>query len=213
MAWSDVSTLEQLVEIVGEPSQLVIDKVRDHLAEVDRVWLAASPFCMLATADALGNVDNSPKGDPAGSLVHIIDERTIAIAERPGNRRVDGYRNVLQNPHIGLTFLIPGRGDTLRINGRARLVGEADFFDQMIVKGHRPILAVIVEIEEVFFHCAKAFLRSNLWEPQTWQYGAGVPPRAEIAAQVEAGGRTREQLQEHYLPENYEKGLYGAANG
>lgn len=209
MAWTEVTTLDHLVEIVGEPSQLVIDKVRDHLVEVDRDWLAASPFCMLATADADGNLDNSPKGDPAGSLAHVIDDRTIAIAERPGNRRVDGYRNILANPHIGLNFLIPGRGDTLRINGRARLVSEADFFDQMIVKGHRPILAVVVDIDEVFFHCAKAFLRSGLWKPETWHPEAKVPARAVVAAKFEAGGRSLAELQEHYRPENYEKGLYG----
>ena len=100
--------------------------------------------------------------------------RTIAIAERPGNRRADGYQNVLANPHVGLLFLIPGRGDTLRINGRARLVADAPFFDEMIVKGHRPILALVVEIEEIFHHCAKAFLRSQLWQPETWE--DPVPP-------------------------------------
>ena len=104
-------------------------KSHHALTDVDRAWLAASPFCVLATADADGRCDVSPKGDPAGSLVHVVDELTIAIAERPGNRRADGYRNILANPHVGLDFVIPGRGDTLRVNGRARLVREAPFFD------------------------------------------------------------------------------------
>ena len=132
----------------------------------------------MATSSAAGECDASPKGDPAGSLVHVIDDRTIALAERPGNRRADGYRNILENPHVGLNFLIPGRGDTLRINGRARLVSDAPFFDEMVVKGHRPVLAVVVEIEDLFFHCAKAFLRSGLWKPETWDPEARVPRRA-----------------------------------
>ena len=123
---------------------------------------------VLATADEGGRCDASPKGDPAGWLVHVLDDTTVAIAERPGNRRVDGYRNVLLNPRFGLLFLIPGRGDTLRVNGRARLVREAPFLDDMVVKGHRPLLALVVDVEEVFFHCAKAFLRSGLWKPETW---------------------------------------------
>ena len=162
----------------------------------------------MATSDAEGRCDASPKGDPAGQLVHVIDERTIALAERPGNRRADGYKNILVNPHVGLNFLIPGRGDTLRINGRARLVSDAPFFDEMMVKGHRPLLAVVVEIEDPFLHCAKAFLRSQLWEPQTWEPEARVPRRAVIAREVEPNGMSVEQLDDYYRPENYAEGLY-----
>ncbi len=163
---------------------------------------------MIATTDVEGRCDASPKGDPAGRLVHVIDDRTIAIAERPGNRRVDGYRNVLQNPHVGLIFLIPGRGDTLRINGRARLVREAPFFDDMVVKGHRPVLALVVHIEEIFFHCAKAFLRSGLWKPETWDPEAAVPRRAVIAKEIEPDGRTVDELDDYYRLENYSRSLY-----
>jgi PPOX class probable FMN-dependent enzyme len=162
----------------------------------------------MATASADGRCDASPKGDPAGQLVHVIDDRTIAIAERPGNRRADGYRNILENPHVGLNFLIPGRGDTLRINGRARLVSDAPFFDEMVVKGHRPLLAVVVDIDELFFHCAKAFLRSGLWKPETWDPEARVPRRAVIAERYEPTGMTVEQLDDYYRPESYAKGLY-----
>jgi PPOX class probable FMN-dependent enzyme len=107
------------------------------------------------------------EGRPAG-FTKVLDDTTIAIPERPGNRRVDGYQNILSNPHIGLIYMLPGRSDTLRINGRARLVKDAPFLDDMIVKGHRPVLAVLVEIEEIFHHCAKAFLRSQLWNTETW---------------------------------------------
>jgi PPOX class probable FMN-dependent enzyme len=206
--WTEISTVDELVDLLGEPGARARDKGRAALLDVDRDWLAASPFCVLATASADGRCDASPKGDPAGQLVHVVDDTTIAIAERPGNRRADGYRNILDNPHVGLNFLIPGRGDTLRINGRARLVSDAPFFDEMVVKGHRPILAVVVEIEEVFFHCAKAFLRSGLWKPETWDPNGIVPRRAVIARDVEPSGMTLEELDEYYQPENYEKGMY-----
>ena len=120
--WTTIDSLEGLVGLLGTPHERAANKGRAALLDVDRDWLAASPFCVMATADADGNCDASPKGDPPGQLVHVIDDRTIAIAERPGNKRADGYKNILVNPHVGLNFLIPGRGDTLRINGRARLV-------------------------------------------------------------------------------------------
>ena len=172
------------------------------LHDLDRQWLAASPFCLIAHADADGTCDVSPKGDPPGQLAYVLDDTTIAIAERPGNRRADGYKNILANPHVGLLFMIPGRGDTLRINGRARLVADAPFFDQ-IVKGHRPILAVVVEIEEIFHHCAKAFLRSKLWRPDTWE--DPVPPRSVIARTLETPDKSLAELTEYYGPAYAEK--------
>jgi PPOX class probable FMN-dependent enzyme len=206
--WTRITTVDDLVGLLGEPNERARDKARPALLDVDRAWLAATPFCVLATSSATGECDASPKGDPAGRLVHVIDDRTIALAERPGNKRADGYKNILQNPHVGLNFFIPGRADTLRINGRARLVSEAPFFDEMLVKGHRPVLAVVVEIDQIFFHCGKAFLRSGLWKPETWDPEARVPRRAVIAKEVEPNGMTVEQLDEYYKPENYNRGLY-----
>jgi PPOX class probable FMN-dependent enzyme len=203
--WSEITDVEALVDLIGVPIPRVRDKVRSALHDLDRKWLAASPFCLVATADADGRCDVSPKGDPAGQLAYVVDDTTIAIAERPGNRRVDGYRNVLANPQVGLIFMIPGRGDTLRINGRARLVSGAPFFDDMIVKGHRPILALVVEIEEIFHHCAKAFLRSQLWEPETWR--DPLPPRPVIAHEIDAKDQTLQQLTTYY-GEQYAEQLY-----
>lgn len=205
-AGTEITSLDELVALVGEPTDAARGKVRSALHELDREWLAASPFCVLATSDERGRLDASPKGDPAGSLVHILDDTTIAIAERPGNRRVDGYRNVLGNPHVGLIFVIPGRGDTLRVNGRARLLSEAPFFDDLAVAGARPILALVVEIEEVFHHCSKAFLRSMLWRPETWAPDS-VPRRAQIAQQLERPHETLAALDTHYGP-TYADRLY-----
>ncbi|KRF35991.1 pyridoxamine 5'-phosphate oxidase family protein [Nocardioides sp. Soil805] len=205
----EITTVEQLEAIVGEPGERAATKERSALTDIDRAWLAATPFCVLATADDRGRCDASPKGDPPGQLVHVVDDRTIALAERPGNRRVDGYRNVLANPHVGLDFLIPGRGDTLRINGRARLFDDAPFFDDLAVHGRRPILAMVVEIETVFFHCAKAFSRSRLWDPESWNPTASVPRRAVIAQQLEpVAGQSLADLDDYYRSENYDKGLY-----
>lgn len=210
MTGTEITSVDELTELLGgEPLPHVKAKVRDSLHEFDRAWLAASPFCLVGTAGADGSCDVSPKGDPAGQLVHVLDDRTIALAERPGNRRADGYRNILENPHVGLTFLIPGRGDTLRINGRARLVRGADFFDAMVVKGHRPVVAVVVEIEEVFHHCAKAFLRSKLWDPVTWDPDGVVPRHAVLTSVMNPAGRTLEELDAYYGP-SYEEKIYGA---
>ena len=200
-----ITTINELVAVVGVPLPRVANKVRPTLHKLDRQWLAASPFCLVATADEHGACDVSPKGDPAGQLAYVIDDTTIALAERPGNRRADGYKNVLANPHVGLIFMIPGRGDTLRINGRAWLFSDAPFFDDMIVKGHRPILALVVEIEEIFHHCAKAFLRSQLWHPETWL--DPLPSRPVIAKMLDARGQTLEELTAHY-GDQYAKQLY-----
>lgn len=161
-------SVEDLVAVVGEASERSRHKVRDRLDDDDRRWLAASPLCLLATSDAGGRCDVSPKGDPAGSLVHVVDDHTLALAERPGNRRVDGYRNILENPHVGLVFVVPGRSDTLRVNGTARLVSDAPWFDDLRVQDRRPVLALVVGVEEVFGHCAKSLVRARVWHPETW---------------------------------------------
>lgn len=207
--WNQITSVAELEAIVGVPGERAAGKERPLLTDIDRAWLAASPFCVLATADATGRCDASPKGDPPGQLVHVVDDHTIALAERPGNRRVDGYRNVLANPYVGLDFFIPGRADTLRINGRAKLVGDAPFFEELAVKDRRPILALVIGIETIYFHCGKAFLRSKLWEPATWDPEAVVPRRAVIAQALEPQpGKSLEDLDDYYRPENYAKGLY-----
>ncbi|MER7503448.1 pyridoxamine 5'-phosphate oxidase family protein [Nonomuraea pusilla] len=206
MSWVEIGSATELRELLGEVMPRAATKERVRLHERDRQWLAASPFCLIATSDTDGNCDVSPKGDPAG-FVHVIDDTTIAIPDRPGNRRADGFLNILTNPHVGLIFFIPGRNETLRINGRARLVREAPFFDELVVKGHRPALALVVEIEQIFFHCAKAFLRSELWKPGSWNPDA-LPSHARLVKEIQAVEETVEQL-EAYYGETYAQKLYG----
>lgn len=200
-----VTSLDELRELYGAPKERAVTKERRRLLDVDREWLAASPFCLIATSDADGNVDVSPKGDPAG-FAHVLDDHTLAIPDRPGNNRVDGFTNILANPHVGLLFVIPGRSDSLRINGRARLVREAPFFDDMVVKGHRPKLAILVEVEQIFFHCAKAFLRSSLWKPETWDPTV-VESHARLIKRVQDTPETVEELEAYYGP-SYEANMY-----
>jgi PPOX class probable FMN-dependent enzyme len=204
----EVTTEDELREVIGLPNDAAVRKERTKLHLFDRQWLAESPFCLIATAHAAGACDVSPKGDPPGFTL-VLDDTTIAIPERAGNRRADGYRNILTNPHVGLVYLLPGRGDTLRINGRARLVIDDALLDRMVEQGHRPLLALVVDVEEVFFHCAKAFLRSRLWEPATWDPDV-VPSRARIAQQQERAGESLADL-ERYYGEAYTAGLYPLA--
>jgi PPOX class probable FMN-dependent enzyme len=208
MSFTEITSEEELrAALGGGPSGRAATKVRPRLHPVQIEWLKASPFCVLATSDAAGNCDASPKGDPAGHLIHVLDSRTIVIAERPGNKRADGYLNVLVNPHVGIISLIPGRNDTLRINGRARLVRDAPFFDDLAVRGQRPVLGMVVEIDEVFSHCPKAFMRSELWEPESWKPDA-LPSIATLCKAAQDTPETVEELEEYYAPESYAKRLY-----
>jgi PPOX class probable FMN-dependent enzyme len=200
-----VATHDELREILGEPMPRAADKDRPTLHALDRAWLAASPLCLIATAGADGTCDVSPKGDPPGFTL-VLDDTTIAIPERPGNRRADGFHNVLDNPHVGLIYLIPGRTDTLRINGRATIVRDAEYFDRMVVKGHRPVLALVVEIEQIFHHCAKAFLRSQTWDPDTWEPDA-LPSRARLTKEIQQPPESLEELERYYGP-GYAERIY-----
>jgi uncharacterized protein len=201
----EVTNVDDLEEIVGLPNRYVANKVGNRLSAAQQDWLAHSPLCFVATTDADGHVDVSPKGDPPG-FVHVVDDTTIAIPERPGNKRVDGYLNVLQRPHVGTLFLIPGRGDTLRVNGSARIYADAEYFDDMVVQGKRPILALEIDVEEVFFHCAKAFLRSDTWKPESWNPTA-VPSAARLAQSFKTDV-SLDELEKYYAEDNYRTMLY-----
>ena len=208
MSFTEITTEAELREAIGGYAKgRAATKVRPKLHPLQIEWLKASPFCVIATSDAAGNCDASPKGDPAGHLIHVLDESTVVIAERPGNKRADGYLNILANPHVGIVSVIPGRNDTLRINGRARLVRDAPFFDDLAVRGQRPVLALVVEIDQVFSHCPKAFMRSELWEPATWKPEA-LPTTAALCVAVQEPDETLEELEAYYSQDNYAKRLY-----
>jgi PPOX class probable FMN-dependent enzyme len=208
-AVTEITSEAELREALGGyPSGRAATKDRPSLHPLQIEWLRASPFCVLATSDAAGNCDASPKGDPAGRLIHVLDPRTIVIAERPGNKRADGYLNVLSNPHVGLIALIPGRSDTLRVNGRARLVADAPWFDDLRVRGQRPVLALVIEIEQVFSHCPKAFMRSGLWDPSAWPATQDMPSVAELTKAVQDPPETLAELEAHYAEGHYGQLLY-----
>lgn len=149
-------------------------KVIDHIDDHIRVWIERSPFLTVATYAASGAVDVSPKGDPAG-FVKVIDRRTLAIPDRPGNHRFDSFRNILETGRIGLMFLVPNRLEVVRVSGRAQVVRDADLRDTMAIDGKVPDFAIVVRVEEAFYHCGKAVIRSGLWDPQNAASVEGLP--------------------------------------
>ena len=177
-SFHEVLTTEvELEAILGKPNSRALAKVIDSLDEICQAFVARSPFVLVASCDVGGCMDISPKGDAPG-FVRILDTRTIAIPERPGNRRADTFRNVLQNPKVGLIFVVPGKGETLRISGTARIVRDTWLREQMAVGDRIPDLALVVAVEEAFMHCTKCMVRSRIWQPDTWNT-AGLASLAE----------------------------------
>lgn len=168
----------RLREIIGEVPEFIRDKARDRVDPVTAEFLAAAPFFLLATTGPDG-VDVSPRGDPAGCLL-VLDEHTVAFADRKGNRKLDSMRNILHDPRVGMIVVVPGSNDTVRINGRARIVHRPDFADRLTVQNSTPEVAIVVEIDELFLHCAKAFLRSSLWDTATWPGKGAVPSAGKL---------------------------------
>lgn len=194
------------LETFGTPVPMVRDKVLTELHDPHLAWLAATSLVFLGTASADGRCDVSPKGDPAG-FVQVLDRQTLAIPERPGNRRMDGYHNLLENPHLGMVCVVPGRPDTMRVNGTATLVRDAPFMDDMRVRGHRPALAVVLEVEEVFFHCPKAFRRALVWDPASWEPDRAPAP-ADIALALWRKGQARQDVVDIYARPTSHDELY-----
>jgi PPOX class probable FMN-dependent enzyme len=203
-----ITSLDALRELMGEPNPRSIEKETTYLTPECKAFIARSPFMLLATSGANGRCDVAPKGDPPG-FVRVLDDRHLVIPDRPGNKRFDGLGNIMENPRIGMIFLVPGRQETLRVNGRAWLTNDPELLDTMLVQGKRPWFALGVEVEECYMHCAKALVRSHLWEAETWPDLATVPTGAELlmsatrpqdmttealeelAASLEEGVRTR----------------------
>lgn len=199
-----VTSEEELRALVGTPGPRALQKERRSLDGHCRAFIAHSPFVLIATAGAGGRCDVSPKGDAPG-FVQVLDDRRLVIPDRPGNRRIDGMRNLLVNPQIGLIFLVPGREETLRVNGRAWITRDPELLARCTVAGKTPILATGVEVEECFMHCAKAFLRSRLWSPEQWPSRDALPSLACVLFdQIQPAGVGVEEY-ERDLQEGYRK--------
>ena len=176
--FSDVVRTEaELHAILGEPSEKVVQKTLPALDRHCRAFIAKSPFVLIASSDDKGRMDVSPKGDPPG-FVQVVDDNTLAIPERPGNRRADTFHNLLKNPRAGLIFLIPGKKETLRVSGHAEIVHDKALRETMAINGKAPDLALVIRVEEAFFHCAKCVVRSKLWSPHEWPSLDGLPTLA-----------------------------------
>lgn len=202
-----VETEEELRSIIGYPSELVKRKVISFLDHHCCDFIARSPFLVISTADKFGNCDVSPRGDMPG-FVLVYDKKHIIIPERPGNKRIDTLRNIITNPKAGLLFLIPGLGETLRVNGRASLIKDEEILNKLAVKGKRPLIGICVEVEECFIHCAKAMKRSGIWEKETWRDKETLPSASKILlAHTKITDLTEEKLEKSLL-EDYKNELY-----
>ena len=172
-----------LREVIGTPTELVLTKIADRLNALTRQFVERSPFVCVATARPDGGLDVSPRGDPPG-FVGILDERTLLLPDRPGNRIADTLTNLLEDPRIALLFLIPGIGDTFRVNGRARIVDDAELLAPCAVDGKVPRLGLLVSIEEAYTQCSKALIRSDLWNPEHHVDRSELPSSGEILRSV-----------------------------
>jgi len=174
-----ISSEEELREILGHPSQRAAEKVIDHIDDHCAALIAHSPFLVIASADNDGNMDMSPKGDPEG-FVKLLDENTLVIPDRLGNRRGDTFSNIIQNPKVGLYFLAPGYRETLRVSGTAQIVRDTELLESMAHEGKVPTLALVISVEKAFFHCAKCVIRSGLWDHEKWGDIDGIPSLGRI---------------------------------
>lgn len=173
-----ISSEAQLRGIHPESYESQTKKIINYIDPLCRIWIERSPFVSIATVDAGGRVDVSPKGDPAG-FVKVLDEKTLAIPDRPGNFRFDTFLNIIETGRIGLCFVIPKRSEVMRVNGSAQVVQDAELLEQMAINGRVPVLAILVTVEEAFYHCGKAMIRSGMWRPESWADIDGIPTYAQ----------------------------------
>jgi uncharacterized protein len=189
-----IAARERLREISKVPSFRARNKVIDHVDEICRRFIAACPFVIVASRGADGRIDVSPKGDPAG-FVSVLDEKTLAIPDRPGNNRLDTFENLLVHPEIGLIFMIPGHGDTLRVSGTGKIVRDNSLQARLAVDGKQPNLILVITIAEVFLHCPKCVFRSKLWSPEHWPSRSDLPSLAQAIVTHAKSGETVADVQ------------------
>ena len=202
-----VTSAQELRKIFGTPSARAVQKERSALDAHCRAFIECSPFLLMATCSPDGRCDVSPKGDAPGFAL-VLDEHRLVIPDRPGNKRLDGLTNLVANPHVGLIFLVPGREETLRVNGRAWITRDPELLQRSVVQGKTPLLAVGVEVEECFLHCAKAFRRSRLWAHEEWLGPEALPTLACVLFdQIKPEGMTLQDY-ERDIEEGYARRLY-----
>ena len=203
-----VASHEQLRTIYKSPPP-DSGAIRKELSYLDghcRSFIAKSPFVLIGSSDRDGNADVTPKGDKPG-FAAVLDNNTIAIPDRPGNNRLDTLENLLVNPAIGLLFLIPGMNETLRVNGEAGITVDDALRERLAVEGKAPISVIVVKVKAAYMHCAKAFMRSTLWQPETWPDRKSIPTLGEILRDQLALADTPEQT-DRWLDETYKQTMW-----
>ncbi|CAM2154598.1 Pyridoxamine 5'-phosphate oxidase [Pararobbsia alpina] len=200
-----VTTLEQLESIYGQPNERSVWKEIDHLNEDYQKFVRAAPFVVLASVGE-GGTDCSPKGDPAG-FVEIIDDKTLAIPDRPGNNRIDNLRNIIVDPRVSLLFLVPGVGETLRVNGTASISVDPELLARFEIRGKQPRTVILVSVTSVYFHCSKAIVRSGLWDADKQIDPKSLPTPGAILARL-SHGKIDAQAYDRELPERVNATLY-----
>lgn len=202
-----ITSNEELHQLIGQPSELVKQKTLSRLDQACRDFIARSPLALVSTSDEQGRCDVSPRGDAPGFAL-VLNDNQLVLPERPGNRRADTLSNILANPNIGLLFIIPGVGHTLRVNGRAYLTRDTGLLQPLTAQGKTPLLAIGIEVEEAFLHCAKAFIRSKLWDSTTWPESGAVKTLGQLlVGQGKALNFTAEQA-DCLIDEGYRTTLY-----
>ncbi|HYI25430.1 MAG TPA: MSMEG_1061 family FMN-dependent PPOX-type flavoprotein [Thermomicrobiales bacterium] len=197
-----ITTIDEIHAANGEPHPSIVEKEAPRLSPLAIEFIQKSPYFLVGTSDAAGNCDVSPKGDEPG-FVRVLDDSTLAIPDRLGNRRADGHRNILENGHVGLIFIVPAVDETLRVNGRAFLTRDPELLETMANRGKAPHLATIIEIDQVFMHCARSILRAGLWKPEMWPDPDTIPTMHAISCELkdmplpdESGGKRQEEYRE-----------------
>jgi uncharacterized protein len=202
-----VTSAEELRELIGAPEAPAIKKQIDHLDEHCRQFIALAPLLFISSANAEGQCDVSPKGDAPG-FVHVLSEKLLGIPERAGNRRTDTMRNILTNPQVALIFIIPSMRETLRVNGRATIYRDPELLEAMTFQGKTPLVATVVEAQEVFLHCGRALVRAHVWKTATWPDAAALPSASQIFADHMRLPEVTCERAERVLEDHYTTHLY-----
>ena len=192
-----ISSAAELRAHIPVPRPAQASKVLPALDAHCRAWIDRSPFLVIASRDSHGRLDLSPKGDPAG-FVRVLDDSTLAIPDRPGNRRLDTFLNVLETGYVGVMFMVPGRGEVVRVGGTAQIVRDPDLLATMTEAGRDPVLSLVVSIGEVMFHCGKSVIRSRLWSPDQWADVAGLASYAECLAEQTTSDETVGEMETRF---------------